>query len=74
MQVRRERHLGFTLVGVAQWTEPGLRTKGSPVQFPVRARAWVVGQVPSGGGGRHTGGNHTLMFVSLSSSLPLSIA
>ena len=25
----------------------GLRTKGSPVQFPVRAHAWVVGQVPS---------------------------
>ena len=27
----------------------GLRTKGSPVRFPVRAHAWVVGQVPSGG-------------------------
>ena len=27
----------------------GLRTKGSLVPFPVRAHAWVVGQVPSGG-------------------------
>ena len=24
----------------------GLRTKGSPVQFPGRAYAWVAGQVP----------------------------
>ena len=44
-----------------------LRTKGSPVQFLVRAQAWVVGQVPGGG---HTRGNHTLMFLSLSFSLP----
>ena len=28
-----------------------LRTKGSPVQFPVRAHAWVVGQVRSPVGG-----------------------
>ena len=27
----------------------GLWTKGLPVQFPVRAHAWVVGQVPSRG-------------------------
>ena len=26
-----------------------LRTKGSPVRFPVRALAWVAGQVPSRG-------------------------
>ena len=26
-----------------------LQTKGSLVQFPVRAHAWVAGQVPSGG-------------------------
>ena len=25
----------------------GLRTKGSQVRFPMRAHAWVVGQVPS---------------------------
>ena len=45
----------------------GLRTKGSLVQFPIRAHAWVAGQVPSGG---HMRGNHTLMFLSLSFSLP----
>ena len=27
----------------------GLRTKGSLIQFPVRAHAWIAGQVPSGG-------------------------
>ena len=42
----------------------GLRTKGSLVQFPVRAHAWVAGQVPSRERAR---GNHTL--VSLSSAL-----
>ena len=45
----------------------GLRIKGSPVRFPVRAHAWVVGQVPSMGCMR---GNYTLMFLSLSFSLP----
>ena len=38
------------------------RTKGSPVQFPVRAYAWVVGQAPSRGRARD---NHTLMFPTL---------
>ena len=41
----------------------GLRTKGLLVRFPVRAHAWVVGQVPSRGPVR---GNHTLLFLSLS--------
>ena len=46
-----------------------LQTKGSPVRFPVRAHAWVVGQVPSRGRLR---GNHTLMLLSLVDiSLPL---
>ena len=39
-----------------------LQTKGSPVQFPVRAHTWVAGQVSSRGG---VGGNHTWMFLSL---------
>ena len=43
-----------------------LGTKGSPVQFPVRAQAWVAGQDPSWGCVR---GNHTLMFLSFSISL-----
>ena len=42
----------------------GLRTKGLLVRFPVRAHAWVAGQVPSR---RYMKGNHTLMFLSLSS-------
>ena len=44
----------------------GLRTKGSLIWFPVRAHAWVAGQVPDGGLARS---NHTLMFLSLPSPL-----
>ena len=52
-----------------------LQTERSLVQFPVRARAWVVGQVPSWGGVR---GNQFMylscMCLSLSfSPLPLSV-
>ena len=49
----------------------GLRTKGSPVQFPVRAHAWVVGQDLSRG---HSRDNHTLMFLSLSFSFPSPVS
>ena len=45
----------------------GLRTKGLLVQFPVGAHAWAAGQISSVGRVR---GNHTLMFLSLSLSLP----
>ena len=45
----------------------GLQTEGLLVRYLVRAHAWVAGQVPSWG---HAGGNHTLMFFSLSFSLP----
>ena len=45
----------------------GLQSKGLPVRFPVRAHAWVVGQVPSR---VHTRGNHTLMLLSLFFSFP----
>ena len=31
----------------------GLRTKGSPVGFPVRAHAWLMGQVPWQGATTH---------------------
>ena len=44
-----------------------LWTKRSLVGFPVRAQAWVAGQVPSRG---CTRGNHTLMFLFLSFSFP----
>ena len=53
--------------GVTQWMSTGLQTKGSPVRVPVRAHAWVAGQVSNRG---HTRGNHTLMFLSLSFSFP----
>ena len=47
-----------------------LWTKGSLVQFPVRAHAWVAGQVPSRGCVR---GNHTLIIsFPLSPSHPLN--
>ena len=46
-----------------------LPTKGLLVRFPVRAHAWVTGQVPSEGCAR---GNHTLTFLFFSSpSFPL---
>ena len=45
----------------------GLSLEGSLVQFPVRAHAWVEGQVPSRG---RTRGNHTSMFLTLSFLLP----
>ena len=38
-----------------------LQTQGSPVQFPVKAHAWVVGQAPSRGCVRD---KHTPMFLS----------
>ena len=46
------------------------RTERSLVRLPVRARAWVVGQVPSWGRVR---GNQ-LMFLSLPLSLPSSLS
>ena len=61
------------LAGVAQWIEHGLQTTGSLVRFPVRAQAWVGGQVSPHRGG-HERGNHTLMFLYLSFSLPSSLS
>ena len=37
----------YSPASVAQWMSADLRTKGLLVQFPVRAYAWVVGQIPS---------------------------
>ena len=65
------KKISLALAGVAQWIECGLRTKGSLVQFPVRAHAWIVGQVPSRGCVRD---NHTLIFLSLSFSFPSSLS
>ena len=38
-----------SLAGVAQWIECRPVNQVSPVQFPVRAHAWFVGQDPVGG-------------------------
>ena len=57
------------LVCLSGWSA-SLWTKVSPVWFTVREHAWVAGQVPSSG---HMRCNHTLMFLSLSPSLPLSL-
>ena len=45
----------------------GLRTKASRVRFPVRAHAWVAGLMLRRWCVR---GNHTLMFLFFSFSLP----
>ena len=55
--------------GSVDWV-PACEPKGWLIGFTVRAQAWVAGQVPSRG---RTRGNHTLMFLSLSPSLPLSL-
>ena len=47
--------------GSVDWV-PACEPKGCRVWFPVRAHAWVEGQVPSRGRMRS---NHTLMFLSL---------
>ena len=59
--------LSTALAGVAQWIECQTVNPKVASWFPVRAHAWVAGQDPSGG---HVRGNHTLMFLSLSFSLP----
>ena len=56
------------LAGVAQWTEHQPANQRVTGWIPsLQAGAWVVGQVPSRGRVR---GNHALMFLSLSFSLP----
>ena len=56
--------------GVCHWIEC-LWTKGFWVRFPVRAHAWLAGQAPSRGRRR---GNHTLLFLSFSFSLPFPLS
>ena len=51
---------------VAQWFVCRPTKQRAPVQFPVRARAWVAGQVPRWG---YVKGNRS-KFLSFSSPLP----
>ena len=46
----------------------GLQTKRSLVKFPVRAHAWVLGQVPRWGDVR---GNQSMYLLHIDVSLPL---
>ena len=48
-----------------------LPTEGSPVQLPVRAHAWVVGQVPRS---RCARGNQSMYFSHINASLPLFLS
>ena len=57
----------LALASVAQWIEHRPVSQKVAGSILVRAHAWAVGQVPSGGRVRV---NHTLMFLSLSFSLP----
>ena len=47
-----------------------LGAKRSLVQFPLRAQAWVVGQIPSWG---HVIGNRMMYLSHTDVSLPLSL-
>ena len=55
------------MVWLSRWGV-GLQTKGSPVQFPVRAHAWVAGQVPTWGRVR---GSQMTFLLHIDVSLPL---
>ena len=59
------------LAGVAQWIECRPVNQRVVGLIPTRAHAWFVGQVPSRG---RMKGNHILMFLSLSFSLPSSLS
>ena len=56
----RKKHklLFIALIGVAQWIENWPVNQRVAIQFPVRAHAWVSGQVPSRGRYKR---NHTLI-------------
>ena len=57
------------LAAVAQWTECRPANPKLLVRFPVRAHAWVAGQVPIWGRAR---GNQSMYFSHINVSLPLS--
>ena len=64
IKMKRELLLLVWLSGL----NASLQTKGLPVPFPVRAHAWVAGQVSSRGRERHP---HIDVSLPLSPSLPL---
>ena len=52
LEVELKRKIKSPLAGMAQWIEHQPANQGSLVQFPIKAHAWVAGQVPSLGGVR----------------------
>ena len=55
------------MASVAQWIECQTANQRVVSLIPGQAHSWVAGQVPRRG---RMKGNHTLMFLSLSFSLP----
>ena len=70
-KVRRLRSTNWALAGVAQWVECWPGNQGSPVGFPVRTHAWVVGQVPSWGLSR--GNDQRISRTSMLPSVPFTL-
>ena len=68
IKIKKIKNTTTALAGELSGLSAGLQTKGLPVQFPVRAHAWVAGQVLSRGRAR---GTTDSMFLSLSPSLSL---
>nr|KAF6452964.1 hypothetical protein HJG59_008245 [Molossus molossus] len=60
LYLKRDGKIFSGLASVAQWLSIDPCTRRSPVQFPVRAHAQVVGQIPSGG---HAGGGQSMFSV-----------
>ena len=60
----------FYLAGIALWIEHGPEKQRVTGVIPSQGTCLGVGQVPSRGRARS---NHTLMFLTLSLSLPLSL-
>ena len=61
----------LALAGVAQWIEHRPAKQRVTGSISIREQAWIAGQVPGQG---HTRGNCTLMFLSLSFSLPYPLS
>ena len=59
----------YDLAGVAQWIERQPATERSLVLVPVRAHAWVAGQVTGWG---HERGNRSMFLLHTDPSLPFS--
>ena len=64
------QNLSPALAGVAQWIEHWLAKRKLAGLIPVRAHAWVVGQVPGWG---YATGNQSMFISHIDAFLPLFI-